>query len=165
VLFGRDTENERNERVFLDALNALGLSRDDVYVTNLLKCAPERSSLRGKEDRNAIATCVETILHAELTLLQPRLLVAVGEPAQRIFRVRVGQRHELKRDGWPTMEVAAMWHPGALWRRRKQIPEPLAFYVEQMRKALASWANEIESRHRGQKEMAGQQSPRSAPTP
>ena len=55
-------------------LNAIGMSRDDVYITNILKCRPP-------ENRNPlpqeIVNC-EPYLLAQLDLIKPNLICALG---------------------------------------------------------------------------------------
>jgi Uracil DNA glycosylase superfamily len=138
VLFGADTENTDNEGVFLDALQRLGLRRDDVFVTNLVKCAPEDASLPTDEYSAEIETCTATILREELTGLKPQLIVATGGPAREYFNVKTGGRRTIDRPGYPQIPVAGIWHPGAYRRRKNAIPDPVPHYSTQIVQALGS---------------------------
>jgi uracil-DNA glycosylase family 4 len=138
VLFGADTENTENEGVFLDALLRLGLRRDDVFITNLVKCAPENASLPVDKYSVEIETCGASILRGELAALKPQLIVATGGPAREFFKVKTGGRRTLEDRGWPCVPVAGIWHPGAYRRRKKAIPDPTPHYSAQIEKGLGS---------------------------
>jgi uracil-DNA glycosylase family 4 len=108
VQFGDDTENTENEGVVLDSLQRLGLRRDDVFVTNLVKCAPEDASLPTDEYSAEIETCTLHILREELSALGAQLIVATGGPARKFFNVETGERRILQRQGWPITPVAGI---------------------------------------------------------
>ncbi len=67
----------RAGKLLTEMLGQAGLSRDEVYICNVLKCRPpeNRDPLP-----NEVATC-EGYLHRQLELLKPKLLVALGRIA------------------------------------------------------------------------------------
>jgi uracil DNA glycosylase superfamily protein len=149
VLFGADTENRGNEGVFLDALLRIGLQRDAVFVTNLVKCAPKKASLPVDEYIAEIQSCTSTILRQEVSALNPKLIIATGGPAREFFKVKTGERRTLDYKGWPFVPVAGIWHPGTYRRRMKRIPDPVGHYSGQILRALGPTLEELLGREGG----------------
>lgn len=58
-------------------LHAIGLSRDEVYIANVLKCRPPQN-LDPQADE--VARCTQ-YLDSQIQLIQPRLIVALGRIA------------------------------------------------------------------------------------
>lgn len=64
-------------------LQTMGLSRETVYIGNILKCRPDtpgQSSGNRKPTTDEMATCIP-YLHEQIDLIQPRVLVALGATA------------------------------------------------------------------------------------
>ena len=93
-------DEERSRKPFVGAagrnltqlLQEIGLTRDDVYITNLVKFRPvnERGgnrTLRIGEQRHAVP-----FLREELRILGPRLVVCLGLPAARAILGGSGMR-------------------------------------------------------------------------
>ena len=102
---------------------AMGLTRDDVFICNVLKCRPP-----GNRDPLAaeILAC-SAYLREQLSVIQPELIVALGAPAaktllntaQSIGKLR-GQFHEFYLSGvtgeGPSIPVLPTYHPAYLLR-------------------------------------------------
>lgn len=58
-------------------LRAIGLSREQVYIANILKCRPPRNRDPRLEE---VAAC-EAYLHRQVELVRPRVILAVGRIA------------------------------------------------------------------------------------
>ena len=95
-------------------LLSVGIERDSAYICNVLKCRPPNN----RDPRpDEVDTCAP-YLHAQLDIIQPRVLLAVGKFAaqwlsgaeQSIGRLR-GRVHEYR--GIP---VVATYHPAYLLR-------------------------------------------------
>lgn len=93
-----------------EMLATIGLERDEVFVTNVVKCRPP-----GNRDPlpDEIAACA-SYLDAQLAAIQPRVVVTLGRfsmarwfPGERISRIH-GQA---KRFG--DLTVVPMYHPAA----------------------------------------------------
>jgi uracil-DNA glycosylase len=95
-------------------LRALGLSRETVYISNVLKCRPTGDRNPEPED---VAQC-EPFLRRQVELLQPKVIVAMGRFAVQALlgtndplgKLR-GQRHE-----YAGVPVVVTYHPAALLR-------------------------------------------------
>ncbi|HEY0549053.1 MAG TPA: uracil-DNA glycosylase [Verrucomicrobiae bacterium] len=102
-------------------INATGLSREKVYIANILKCRPHMpagSSGNRKPTPEEMQTCIP-YLHAQIDLIQPKVLVALGGTAVEgllgksgITKLR-GQWHSYR--GIPLMPT---YHPSYLLRNQ-----------------------------------------------
>jgi uracil-DNA glycosylase family 4 len=100
---------------------AMGLSRDQVYIANILKCRPDMpagSSGNRKPTPEEMQTCIP-YLHAQIDLIQPKVLVGLGGTAMEgllsksgITKLR-GQWHTYR--GIPLMPT---YHPAYLLRNQ-----------------------------------------------
>ncbi len=64
-------------------IQTMGLSRETVYIGNILKCRPDtpgQTSGNRKPTADEMATCIP-YLHEQIDLIQPRVLVALGATA------------------------------------------------------------------------------------
>jgi uracil-DNA glycosylase family 4 len=102
-------------------INATGLSREKVYIANILKCRPDMpagSSGNRKPTPEEMQTCIP-YLHAQIDLIQPKVLVALGGTAMEgllgktgITKLR-GKWHSYR--GIPLMPT---YHPSYLLRNQ-----------------------------------------------
>ena len=100
---------------------AMGLTRDRVYIANILKCRPDMprgSSGNRKPTPEEMQTCIP-YLHAQIDLIQPKVLVGLGGTAIEgllgklgITKLR-GQWHTYR--GIPLMPT---YHPAYLLRNQ-----------------------------------------------
>ena len=64
-------------------IHAMGFTRDDIYIANILKCRPDtpnRSSGNRPPTTEEMATCLP-YLREQIDIIQPRILVALGSTA------------------------------------------------------------------------------------
>jgi DNA polymerase len=102
-------------------ISATGLSRAEVYIANILKCRPDMpagSAGNRKPEPAEMQTCIP-YLHAQIDLIKPKVLVALGGTAMEgllnktgITKLR-GQWHEYR--GIPLMPT---YHPAYLLRNQ-----------------------------------------------
>ena len=109
----------------LDRLLAeAGMSRGEIYLTNIVKCHPERNRDPKPEEQEA---CMPYLKY-ETWLLRPRIIACLGRiAAQRIIRpdYRITREHGTfiyRKNTWLT----AVYHPSALLRDETKIPETIA---------------------------------------
>lgn len=95
-------------------LGAIGFAREDVYIANILKCRPPNNRDPNAEE----VTCCRPFLEAQIALLQPKLVLALGRVAAKTLLGREatlgslrGHVHEV--GGRP---MRASYHPAALLR-------------------------------------------------
>mgnify|MGYP001164626236 CR=1 FL=1 len=103
-------------------IQTMGLSRDTVYIANILKCRPDtpgQSAGNRKPTSEEMQTCIP-FLHEQIDLIQPKVLVALGATAVEgllgktagITRLR-GNWHSYR--GIPLMPT---YHPAYLLRNQ-----------------------------------------------
>ena len=97
-------------------LGSIGLSRQQVYIANVLKCRPPANR---DPQLDEVLNC-EPHLLAQIALLRPRIILAVGRiAAQNLLKVTTpigklrGQRHVLGPTGIP---LVVTYHPAYLLR-------------------------------------------------
>ncbi|MGD2110076.1 MAG: uracil-DNA glycosylase [Phycisphaerae bacterium] len=104
-------------------ITAMGLSRDDVFICNVLKCRPPNNRDPSADE---IVAC-SPYLFEQLEVIEPEVLVALGAPAAKtllntadsIGKLR-GRFHELHLSGiagvGPAIPVMPTYHPAYLLR-------------------------------------------------
>jgi DNA polymerase len=111
-------------RILDKALVEVGLKRDDVYITNAVKhfkwTAKGKRRIHQRPSAGEVAACRQW-LHAELEVVDPAVIVALGATAgQALFgsRFRVGESRGqvLDYEGRP---LVATIHPSAVLRARE----------------------------------------------
>ncbi len=95
-------------------LEAAGLERDRIYITNVVKCRPPRNRL---PDSAEVAACLPH-LHEQINLIDPPLIVCLGALATRTL---IGSKNTLTRlrGEWYEIEgrrYMPTFHPAALLR-------------------------------------------------
>lgn len=74
-------------RLFNKLLDKLQFSRNDVYITNIVKCRPPRN----RDPRpDEIATCTDLFLGRQVSIIRPRLLVTLGRHSTGHFLSKAG---------------------------------------------------------------------------
>ncbi len=101
-------------------LEAVGLSKDDYYIANILKCRPPQNRDPNPEE---IALCTP-FLDRQIERIRPKLIVCLGRiAAMRLIRedFRITREHGIvfEKDG---RRYLAVYHPAALLRdpRKKE---------------------------------------------
>jgi uracil-DNA glycosylase family 4 len=102
-------------------IQAMGLSRERVYIANILKCRPDMptgSTGNRKPTPDEMQTCIP-YLHAQIDLIQPKVLVALGGTAMEGLL----QKHGIMklRGNWHTyrnIPLMPTYHPAYLLRNQ-----------------------------------------------
>ena len=102
-------------------ITAMGLTRDQVYIANILKCRPDMpsgSSGNRKPTPAEMETC-SPYLHAQIDLIQPKVLVALGGTAVEGLLAQSGITK--LRGRWQTyrgIPIMSTYHPAYLLRNQ-----------------------------------------------
>ncbi len=107
-------------------IEAIGLTRDDVYIANVIKCRPPNNR---NPEPDEVATC-EPFLFRQIDLIQPKVIVALGTFAAHtllrtdvpISRIR-GKRHDYR-----GAQLIPTFHPAYLLRspeRKREVWEDM----------------------------------------
>lgn len=131
-------------------IKAMGFTREHVYIANILKCRPDMpagSSGNRKPTPEEMQTCIP-YLHAQIDLIQPKVLVALGGTAMEgllgksgITKLR-GQWHSYR--GIPLMPT---FHPAYLLRNQSNAEKRKAW--EDLLAVMEKLALPISEKQRG----------------
>lgn len=119
-------EEDRQGRPFIGRSGALlttmlaevGISREDVFITNTVKCRPP-------ENRNPTALEIETCqpwLFEQIRLIEPRVVATLGNFATRLLsgeKTGITKIHgipQLRRLGSRNVQLMPLFHPAAALR-------------------------------------------------
>ncbi len=114
----------RSGQVFDRLLSGIQMSREDVYITNIVKCHPpgNRDPLPAEQE-----ACMPYLKY-ETLLLRPKIIVCLGRiAAQRIIRpdYRITKEHGtfICRKN---VYLTSVYHPSAILRDERKFPEAQA---------------------------------------
>ena len=112
-----------------EMLKLIDLRREDVFITNVVRCRPP-----GNRDPlpDELAAC-DTYTLRQLEVLQPKLIVTLGRYSMARF-VGSGPMRDLhgRTKDWNGITCLAMYHPAAILRT--PTPEMRRIYAEDFRK-------------------------------
>jgi uracil-DNA glycosylase len=121
-------------------IGAMGFSRDEVYVCNIVKCRPPNNR---KPEPEEMTTCMPYLVE-QLAILQPQVIVALGATAvQGLFGTsegitRLRGRWKLYQGEVPVMPT---FHPAFLLRdpaRKKEVWDDLQAVLRQLGRTVPS---------------------------
>lgn len=146
VLFvgeGPGAEEDRTGLAFVGAagelltrmIAAMGLSREQVYICNVVKCRPPGNRT---PDPDEIGTCAP-FLRAQVQALRPKIIVALGRtPAQYLLRTAAPiTRIRGTFGSWEGIPVMPTFHPAYLLRTpsaKRQVWEDLKRVMAELKK-------------------------------
>lgn len=120
-------------------IQAMGFSRDEIYVCNVVKCRPPDNR---KPTADEMAAC-SSFLHRQLELVEPEVIVALGATALEGLLGKSAGRITSVRGNWRLYrgKVAVMptFHPAYLLRTesaKKDVWNDLKLVVEHMGRQL-----------------------------
>lgn len=99
-------------------INAIGLSREEVYITNIIKCRPPRNR---NPQRDEIVTC-EPFLRKQLEVIQPKVICALGTFAAQTL-LQTDEKISQLRGCFHTyrgIKVMPTYHPAFLLRNPRK---------------------------------------------
>ncbi|CAB4930185.1 unannotated protein [freshwater metagenome] len=105
----------RSGRLLSELLAGIGLSRDDVFIANVLKCRPPENRNPSAEE---IAHCAPWLMR-QLELIEPIVVVTLGNFATRLLRedtagiTKVRGAAEIRTIGPRTVRLLPVLHPAA----------------------------------------------------
>ncbi len=124
-------------------LEAVGLSRDEVYIANMVKCRPPAN----RDPKDEEIDCCIDFLRQQTRLIAPKIIVCLG----RISACRmIDKDFKVTRQHGEWFKKGSFWmmgtyHPAALLRNPNQKPDALLDFIalrEKMRE-LGIWSGEI----------------------
>lgn len=96
------------------AFSGLGITRENVYIANIVKCRPPQNRVPLKEETTA---CIY-YLKKQIMLVNPQIIVLLGSTA---LKSMLGEEHTItiERGKWQEnggLRYMPTWHPAALLR-------------------------------------------------
>ena len=124
---GADEDNQgepfvgRAGKLLTKMISAIGIEREDVYITNIVKCRPP-------ENRNptpAEISCCLPIIKQQIEILNPKLIVTLGNiPTKTLIPNALGitkARGKIKQ--YEKWKLLPTFHPSYLLRNRSAMPQ------------------------------------------
>ena len=151
-------EDERGEpfvgkagQLLTRIIQTMGLTRDSVYIANILKCRPDtpgQSSGNRKPTSQEMQTCLP-YLHRQIDLIGPKVIVALGATAIEGLLGKNPQGITRLRGHWQTFRgipLMPTYHPAYLLRN--QAPAEKRKVWEDMLEVMAKLAMPISEKQR-----------------
>ncbi|HKI99889.1 MAG TPA: uracil-DNA glycosylase [bacterium] len=109
----------RAGKLLTGLIEAMGLVRDDVYITNVVKCRPPGNR---NPEPDEVASC-RPILQRQIELLNPRLIVTLGNVPLKVLRPEAGgiTRERGRPFTYQRWQVLPTFHPSYLLRNPSAI--------------------------------------------
>ena len=104
-------------KLLTDIIKAMGLTRDQVYICNIIKCHPPRNR---DPERDEIEMCLP-FLETQLSLIQPEIICAIGRISAQSL-VREDFKITRERGQWQSFRgipLMPTYHPAYLLRYPK----------------------------------------------
>jgi uracil-DNA glycosylase len=107
-----------------DILAAVNLTRQDVYITNIVKCRPaveEGGRLRNRQPRASEIRACHPYLQGQIEAIKPKIILCLGGPAAKTV---IDKDFKITRDRgkWYDLEggikAMATFHPAYILRQR-----------------------------------------------
>ena len=110
-----------------ELLTKIGLSRDDVYITNVVKCRPPNNREPNKDEINAC----RTFLIRQINALNPKIIVCLGRVSSSVIAQMLGvpfssmtkEHGMLKKSPIRPLYVYFTYHPAAALYNRIKLNE------------------------------------------
>lgn len=95
-------------------LEAINLSRDEVYIANIIKCRPPQNR---RPEKDEIAQC-EPYLQKQIEIIKPAFILALGLTAVNTLFKKTHQMQDIRGQlmNYHGVSLLATYHPAALLR-------------------------------------------------
>lgn len=114
----------RAGRLLDEALSEAGVSRKDVFISNLVKCRPPDNRRPRKDE---LSTCTSLYLASELAEVSPDVVCALGQTAaEHVLGKKVKMNRSVGRGtsvdlGGRRVRIFVAYHPAACLYQRKNL--------------------------------------------
>lgn len=135
---GRDEDKQgepfvgRAGKLLTKIIEAMGLSRSDVYISNTVKCRPPENRTPLPEESE---TCINKILLHEIKIIQPAIICTLGATATKALLGPDTKISQIRGEfiPWKKSKIIPTYHPAYLLRN----PDAKRFVWEDMKKVMA----------------------------
>jgi DNA polymerase len=115
----------RAGKLLEEFLNSIGKKREDVFITNVVKCRPPNNR---QPEENEIKICTSLYLDKQMELIKPKLIVCLGNVSANYIFEKFGLEFESmsKQHGkvfsvsnlFIQAKIIATYHPAAILRNQ-----------------------------------------------
>jgi len=132
---GRDEDNQgrpfigRAGKLLTKIIQAMKIKREDVYISNIVKCRPPNNRAPLPAERTA---CTQLILFKEITIIKPQIICTLGATALQALLgcdAKISQYRGIF-TSFQNIPVMPTYHPAYLLRN----PNTKKFVLEDMKK-------------------------------
>jgi uracil-DNA glycosylase family 4 len=127
----------RAGKLLTSIIEAMGLTRDQVYISNVVKCRPPENRIPMPIERS---TCKDILLFKEIDIIQPKIICTLGATATQSIlgeEAKITQTRGLFFE-WRNTLVLPTYHPAYLLRN----PIEKRTVWEDMKKIMAKLTEE-----------------------
>lgn len=111
-------------------LLAAGISRESLYITNVVKCRPQNNRRpHDKSSGQETDACTSRWLRAQIDLVAPRILVPLGSVASAWFTGQNIRTCRGRWSEWKGVAVLPLFHPAALLYDESREPQSPAWHT------------------------------------
>lgn len=123
-----------------ELLKHVGLSREEVYVTNIVKCRPPNNR---KPESDEVDICTSNYLKRQIEILNPLLICTLGATALEYFtgQKRIGFAHGKLTQTKSGNALLPTYHPASVFRNRS-LKDNLKVDLEKIPKILRAFREE-----------------------
>jgi DNA polymerase len=108
----------RAGRLLNSVLESIGMPRENVFITNIVKCRPPRNR---KPTKREMDTCNEAYLQRQIDVIRPRLVVLLGRTAaQALLGAESLKRVRGRAVRQGRVEYLCTYHPAAVLRNPRR---------------------------------------------
>lgn len=131
----------RAGRLLTKMIIAMGLERENLYISNVVKCRPPNN----REPKGDEIKACQQFLFDQLIAVRPRVIVALGGTAAKLLTDKTKGVTDLRKEWfkWDGIPLKCSWHPAYLLRQPGKKVEAWAD-MQSVMKMLASLKEELE---------------------
>lgn len=122
----------RSGKLLTQTLNALNIAREDLYITNIVKCRPpnNRAPLP-----NEVSMCKKILLEKQIKIIRPKVICTLGSSAVNAL---FSEKHSISKVRGTKMNYEGViliptYHPAYLLRN----PRELSSFAQDLEKAFS----------------------------
>lgn len=112
----------KSGQLLTKALELAGLKREDVFITNTVKCRPPENREPKKEE---LEICAKLLLFKQIDIIEPKVICTLGTISTKVFlgsKIKITQiRGKIFKIG--SLTIIPTYHPTYVLRNNKEMQE------------------------------------------
>ena len=121
----------RSGKLLTKTLNALGIDRQDIYITNVVKCRPPNNRLPNPQET---FICKNLLLYNQIKIIRPKIICTLGSCALQALLQKPIQITKVRgtKQKLDNVTIIPTYHPAYILRN----PKELKTFASDISKAL-----------------------------